>query len=389
MMRALPVLLLVACGPKLDPLHPMKAELAQARRSPGEGEPHAVVAIAESTLTDLVTEAFAEPITVPVMMGTAASVKPDLQRPTLSIVESAQCDCPRFEIGATGEVDIDLAGLLGRQKLADDLGFQARASGAARFTLAPTEDGGQTVFLAPVRREPWSIDVTLAESKGLVTDKLVRNQVTAPLEQQLAQPLAIATIPPTVPLRAAKIAFQVADDPTIAFWAQARPPKRAPKTPTPERGWALVITEDGLLASTRASMAALVQHPRWKIEPRGLQVDDGRWTAQIRLHKVARRAKYRDYTVDGTFVLGEEGVEIFGTSALRTDKAGWGLSVVSLFADGRVRKTVEELTLDVPSSMPIQLGKTHLRLELTSVESPGKQVRLAGEVLIAEPPDAP
>ncbi|MEZ4319610.1 MAG: hypothetical protein R3F61_18990 [Myxococcota bacterium] len=389
---ALLALGVAACGPKLDPLHPLKAELSEARRDGPRGTPpHVRATLATSTLTGLVRSTISDPerpISVPVMLGTSAVVMPALDPPTLDIGRSQACDCARVQLDVSGSVDIELRGLLGRQKLAEGLGFAAQATGTAQLSVDRIADTGEKIVaLEPVPADPWDIRITLDNPKGMVNDDLVRNQVSRPLVEALSKPVTLAKLPPTLPVQPARIDLEVASDPTAALWLRGRPADAAPSIEVAE-GWGIATTESAVTAGARAAFAVFEQPKRWKLEPLAVRVDDGTWEADVRLHKVARRAKYRDYTLHGTLTIGES-IAIAPDSAVRTAKAGWGGSLVAPFIDGRFRKQAEKLELEIPVSTEQKLGQSAYTLTVERITSTGPEVFVYGSIEPGPRADAP
>jgi len=379
--------LLVACGPKLDPLHPLKAELAQARRAgPTAAPPHVRATLATSAINELIQLAVAnpkKPIIVPVMLGTSAVVRPTLQPPAIALQESPDCDCPRVHVELDGQVDVELAGLMGRRTLADDLEFEAVATGSSRISLDRDEERNTVIALAPVESDPWDVSITIAEPQGMINDELIAAQVSGPLAEQLKRSIPLASLPPTTPVQPARIEIEVAADPTAAVWLQGRPSEPAPAVEVDE-GWAVATTEDGALAITRAAFAGLEQPGRWKIEPIGLQIDDDSWTVEVRVHKVARRSKYRDYRLSGPIIIGET-IPVTVNSTERIAKGGWGISLVSLFVDGRVRKQAASASLEIPAIVQRNINGTPIRFRVLRIDSPGSDVFIYGRLEPGEP----
>lgn len=383
---ALLALCLVACGPKVDPLLPMKAELGQARRSPVGDAPHARVAVALGTTTDVLLRALnpEEPLLVPVGFGTAALVRPTLDRPALALKRSPACDCPQVDLRLSGTVDVDLSGLLGNAKLADDLGFQATGQGTARLSLDRAgPDGAQVLALEPEPADPFRLEIRLAESSGIINDKLVERQVVGPLTQALSQPVPLLTLPADLPIRARQVALEPASLPLAALWVEAAPAEPPPDLAI-EEGWAIATTEANLLAVLRAAFATLPQTRAWRVEPIGLTVAPDRLTADLRLHKVARRPKWRTYHLEADLALGERLV-VTPTSVEETGAKGFGLSLVAPFVAGRVRKQILAFRLDEAAVTTRKVGRSELSLRVDRVESDGTDVRVFGSI---DAPDA-
>ncbi|MCB9678775.1 MAG: hypothetical protein H6737_26970 [Alphaproteobacteria bacterium] len=385
MKRLLPALLLVACGPKIDPLHPLKAEVQEARRAGPDGTPpHVRVTLAEKTAGELLQTAIGKPITVPVMLGTAAVVTPTIDLPDLGVTASRACDCPRAEVSLRGSFDVELRGLLGKQKLADDLGFEAAATGSLALSFDRKDDAGAPILaLEPVPQDPWDIRITLDEQQGMIDDELVRKQVSQPLADLLAKPLVLATLPKTLPVKPVKAQLEVADHPTAALWLRAKPAEAPPEVSV-ESGWAIASTETAVTSAARAAFAALEQPKKWKLEPLGLTVgEDATWEADLRLHKVARKAKLRDYHAKGELIIGER-IEVKVTSMARTAKRGWGGSITALFIDGRLRQQAMRLALSEPATRKADINGIPMDLTVTRITSEGTGVFVYGTLQPSE-----
>jgi hypothetical protein len=385
---------LCACGPKIDPLYPMTAELSKARRDgPDRAEPHLRFTLANRTASALVQESIADP-DAPILFGFGigvALIEPKLDPPTLVLTDSPGCDCPRADITVGGAVDIELQGLMGKRKLADGLGFSAHIVGATELSVnRVSPEGERLVTLEPVGGDPWAVDIQLAEEKGMLTNDVVRDQVAAPLLALLSKPVPLARIPAEVPVELARLAVEPGDDLTAAAWLKAAPADPPPDVQIDD-GWVVATTESALTAGARAALVSMQQHPRFKIEPLAVTVDDGTWTADVRLHKVARKAKYRDYTIAGDFAI-DDVIRIAPTSVERTEKAGWGLSLVGGFIDGRIRKQVLDLELELANTSRSKVVNRAVELKVQRVESEGSKVFVYGGITSEpwkdEPPTA-
>jgi hypothetical protein len=382
-------LALVACGPKLDPLLPMKAELGEARRMPPGDAPHVRLTLAAPTAAGLVKRALQsdEPLTVPVMLGTSARISPDLGEPRLEITASPACDCPRANLFVEGTVDVELAGLLGRAVLADDLAFTATATGTARLGIQPGEDGGQVVVLEPEPRDPWAVDIRLAQPAGLINDATINRQVTAPIAELLSRPVPLFAMPPAIPVRLSRIGLDTRPDPSAGLWLIAAPAGPVDELSVDE-GWAVGTTDANLLAGARAAFAELPQTRNWRAEPTDLAVDDGELTFGLRLHKVARSPRWRAYSVRATYTI-DEAITVRPVEVVRTGRRGFTMSVVGPFVDARVRKQLLATVVEQPASLVRKVGASEVTFTLRSIQADGDGVIARGSVDYTGPTAGP
>ncbi len=372
---------LIACGPKTDPLYPMAAELSKAsREGPDRMPPHLSFVMASDTASTALQEAVSDPDS-PIVVGFGigvALIQPTLESPSLNAVESPGCDCPRLDLSVRGTLDIEMQGLMGTRKLADGLGFTTHLVGATKLSVnRKSPEGDRLIVLEPVSTDPWAIDITLEEEKGMLNNEMIRGQADTFL-QQLAQPLPLGRIPAKVPVELARLQLEPAEDLVATAWLKGRAADPPPEVSIDE-GWVVATTESAITSGARAAMVNVEQHPKYKIEPLSVTVDDGSWTADVRLHKVARKAKYRDYTITGDFTLGDA-IQIVPTSVERTDKAGWGLSLAAGFIDGRIRKQVLDLELELASTSRTKVVNRAVELTIQRVESEGEAVFVYGGI---------
>ncbi|MCB9671920.1 MAG: hypothetical protein H6736_19580 [Alphaproteobacteria bacterium] len=373
------LLLLAACGPKLDPLVPMRSEVGEARQHGPGPHPHLTFAVDEATTLALVEQAaqLDHPRAFPLFMGAAATLAVHVADPDLTI--TARPGAPHVHLDVGGTFDATISSFLGTAKLADGLGFSGTLSGGLRLALEPGEDA-QHIFIVPVPDDRFVATVQLQAEKGPLTDAAVGSQLDKLLEQAFAGPLQVGRIPHTVPLRAAALALQPAEDPTVAVWIQARPPKDAPPAVAPEGGFVIATTDDALLSGARAALATVEQHRTWKIEPRELHVEPESFEAVLRLHKVARRLKWRDYRVRGTLALTPDALAVRATEVDEIAKKGFGASLIGPFVKGRVRKEVLRVDLALPRATDQRVGKGGLTWTLERLRAHPAGVTVEGSV---------
>jgi hypothetical protein len=344
----------VACGPKIDPLVPLRAELAAAKKAGTGPHPHLRFALAEQTALAVVEKAAGldRELVLSLGMGAAAKVDVGLRNPRIRVRPSDHG--PHLDLDIGGGFSATVSSILGTAKLADGLGFTATLGGGVRFGLRG-DQGDQIVELRPVKRDPFVAEVTLAEEKGPLTNQLVNQQLAGLLEQTFAKPVLLGRIPDTVPIRAAGLRLLPDDVPTAGVWLQARGIDSPVPEARPDRGWTLATSDDAVLYGVRAVAARMKQHRTWQIEPRQLTVQPTRFEGVVRVHKVARKLKWRDYRVTGTVELGER-LKVRATEVEEIDKAGWGGSLIGPFVKGQVKRRVRRIDLDLPAKTDQPIG---------------------------------
>ena len=382
--------LLLACGPKIDPLAPMVQKIEQARRAGPDENPHLRFKLATGTVQDLVLATFnpEKPIIVPVMIGTVASIKVDLERPVLGMTRSPACDCTRAQVDARGTIDVEVGGLFGRSTLAEDLGFTAQLAGAPGFRLSPTADGGRIVQLVGDPKEPWTVDLNLDEEKGFLTNKLVDGQFEGPLANLLAAPITLATLPATMPVAPVKIRLEPGADPEAAVWFGAEPSIGAPPIAV-EQGWGMSLTDTGLTAVLRRVLATRQTHPRWKLEPLSTELRGTRFTALVRVHRVAHKVQYRDYTVAGRVDSTVEGFTVVPETVDQVAKVGWKGSLIGGFITPTVRKQVLKQKVALPRVFDTPEGRFRTRWTVRDVDASDAGIFVRGDLELLPPDPTP
>lgn len=383
------ILLLLACGPKIDPLQPLHQSLQAARQAgPTDDAPHMRFALSEAAVQGVVTKAInpERPFVVPVMLGTVAAIRIELDPPGLTTTLDPSCDCTRASLEARGRIDVDVAGLLGKQVLADDLGFSAALDGAPTFRLVPEADG-LSVRLEPAAGIPWAVDLELDEEKGFLTNKLVDNQFEGPVSGFLARSVELAKLPPTVPLRPARIELVPGDAATLDIWIEGEASTSAPAIEVDE-GWGLSLTDSGVLAVMRAAIAGQEQHPRWKIEPLAIEIRGDRFASRVRVHRVARKIQWRDYDVTGVVERDDESFRIVPQTVLEIGKLGWKGSLTGGFVTPTVRKQILKRQITLPTRFQTNDARYPTAWTIRDVDATDDGIFVRGSLELLDPPPA-
>lgn len=375
---------LTACGPKVDPLLPMKAELAAARKAGPAAHPHAQFALAESTALTIVQQAIGldREQAVPLGMGAAAKIKANLTNPKYTLRTSRKKE-PHAQFDLDGRVSATVSSILGTARLADRLGFSGSIGGGIRFGFKGS-DTGQVVQLLPVKGDRIKATITLAAEKGPLTNTFVNKQIDGLLRQTFAEPLLIGRIPADVPLRAAALRLLPATTPMAGLWLQAPKIDAAVPSATPKSGWTLTTSNEAVLQASRAAFARMNQHRTWKIEPRELAVHPTGFDAVVRVYKKSRGLKYRDYQIGGTIQL-DDRLVVTPVSVVEIDKQGFGASLVGPFVKGQVRKRVMALAIDRPAAIEQPIGKRSITWTLQTIRVLDEGLAVDGAIGVHKP----
>ena len=138
------------------------------------------------------------------------------------------------------------------------------------------------------------------------------------------------------------------------------------------------MSDDALTAAARAAASRLKQHRTWKVEPRELTADSDGFDGVIRVHKMGRKLRYRDYAVTGTLQLADTLV-VRPTTINQVGKKGF-MGVYGPFMKGQVRKQIMRFNLDTDPVVRLPLGKMTTILKLTDIERVGEGLRLSGSL---------
>ncbi len=370
-------LLTMACGPKLDPLEPMRGEVAiQRQREPGPA-PHLYFAIAEPAASELVHDLLEpeKPRLVPMMMGATVTVTVDLDPLGFEVSPG-----PHLRIDAAGRFDATLSSLLGKRRLADAMGFRGHLEGGVRFAIEPA-DGGQRISMVPATDDPWTSSIHLESPTGVLDDEALAGPLEALTASALGEPVVLGLLPDRLGLALHRLALEPTSPPTLGVWLLAAPPGSAPPRPTPTEGFAIATNDDALLAGARAYFTDYVPRPSWRVEPRALHVTEDRFEAIWRLHKVARRTKWREYRIEGTIDL-QEDLRIRVTGAEERDRKGFGGSLIGPLIRHRVKRSMLRFDQRFPATFLQRAGDRSIRWSLERLHSAEAGLIIEGAVRV-------
>lgn len=382
MIRALPLVLLAACGPKLDPLAAMKAEVGAARQQGPTGPAHVRLVLAEQPALQVLEDLaqLDRPRLIPLGGIGAAKVSADLGAPELSLSPGTRST--RLEISVGGRFDASVTTLLGSMRLAEGMGFEAQLAGALRLGVRWTDEG-QDLVLVPVESDPWTSTVRLEEQKGPLSDEMVSRQIANALDSLFARETRILHIPPETPLRLQALELVPAEHPTLDVWLQAAASEEPAPTADPEDGFVVAWNASALLAALRASFALADQHDTWRIEPTGATLQEDGFELRLKIHKAARRQKWREVRVTGELAI-DDRITLRTTAVEELGHRGFRGSLLTPFVRRRIAREAMALDLDLPAGFEQPLGQRAVRWTIDGLEAARDGYRLTGSLEVVD-----
>lgn len=300
---AVPVCTVLACGCAPSVLDTYEAARTLSLSDPGAAPDgwtaDATVQLSKTLLDDLMTQALTPPpaFTEDLSLG-YAMLKPALTLETLKLGGSVTCpECVTIELTLGGNVGWT-APILGTGSAGLKVGCKLDAA----FTVEPSE-GGFAIGMAPRDIHDVSIEVMGARSALDISGPIVGWVESTVLSRFPTVPLTeIGT--DTAPVRGIRISSQTTSV-RIDLLTGARTPGTLPAViPAPVDGFQVDVSVDSLLAiaRTEAFRAGPLTYGILG-EPTLLDFRNDGFTVGLRLWKTTGKGWWRDYEVDGNWVV--------------------------------------------------------------------------------------
>ncbi len=371
--RRLTLLLgLAACGPKIDPLDPLKTELARAPVP----EPQATVVLDDGAISAMVADLLGHPQTAPGPLGIRVVVVPTLGSTTVRATPADADGAVILDAAIDGELDIAFP--LASQ---DDLRFAGQLRAPVLATVRP-DPAGSWVLVSWVDRASVQVGVQLPDANAAL-ESLTTGLVQGALSGVLAEPKG-ALVPTTPWGPVADVQLGAVDDDLLAYVTVAGAPGvRAEPVAAPEGGFAVILSEGSTLGLLQGLAARSQEEETYVVEPRGIRFVDGHASAELVVHKRARQPKWRRYRVSGpvSWEGGRLRVSDVELELLEAHRWSGGLSVS--IGEGRAVSTLQDGVGGLPTALVQPLtADLALRVEVSAVETRDGQLVVSGPLRV-------
>jgi len=371
--------LAAGCGPKIDPLTELKAEMAAVRAT----EPQATVVLDDAALTDMAAELLGRPYTAPGPLGMAVVVLPDIERAAVRVLGTDG------DVTVDLEVDgiVDIAFPLASQ---DDLAFEGHLQAPVLASVRP-DPSGSWVLLGWTPGQEVGAEVALPGAPEQL-EALTSGLVQGALSGALAEPQG-ALIPNTPWGPITNVTLGARDDDLLAFVTVAGAPGvRAEPVSPPPGGFAVVLGEESVLGLLKGLAATGQEAETYVVEPLSVSFTEELVHAELRVHKRARRERWRRYRVTGPLVWQAGSLRLDAPTLELVDAQGWrkGLSVA--VGEARAVSALQEGIGGLPTALAQPLtADLALHIEVSDVHAADGQLVVSGpvEVVARQKPPLP
>ncbi len=380
--RRLSVTLLLAlaagCGPKIDPLTELKAEMAAVRAT----EPQATVVLDDVALTDMAAALLGRPYTAPGPLGMAVLVIPDIERAAVRVLGEGDDVTVDLEIDGL----VDIAFPLASQ---DDLAFEGHLQARLVASVRPDSAGSWVLLGWPPGQDVRAEVALPGAPKQLAA--LTTGLVQGALSGALAEPKG-ALIPNTPWGPITNVTLGARDGDLLAFvTVPGAPGVRADPVTPPPGGFAVVLGEESVLGLLQGLAATGQEAETYVVEPLSVSFTGELVHAELRVHKRARRERWRRYRVTGPVVWQAGHLRVDAPALDLVDAQGWrkGLSVA--VGEARALSALQEGIGGLPTALAQPLtADLALHIEVSDVHASDGKLVVSGPVeVVARPPPPP
>jgi hypothetical protein len=370
------LLLLAACGQPLDPLTDLKAERA-AWPEPEQADANAVVrvgaALGERLVAELVDgSSFASP---PGPFGLRLIVLPSVDEASVRLTGDALLD---LELDVQGTADLR-TGFGGPSDLPWTAAIDATVALDARSTPE-----GLAVSLGLPTPDAMTVQVELSGLEGdagAVASGAAAGALESSLAGLLAEPLE-ATLPAT-PGTPRDVRARAVDGGLVLDLAlPALGPAATPQLPAdPGDGFVAVVPEATLLAWGRAVASTQLPVGAAVFEPERVDIQDGTLVLEVKVHRTARRERWRRYraSVDLGLADGHLTADVRDLELL--DKHRWTGGPTAVLAEAAAPARIATVASQVRTTHTASVGpKRALVIEVLTLELADDVLVLRGSV---------
>lgn len=360
--RPLLLLALAACAPHVDPLAPTRAALAEAQATPAADLPaHAVVRASDTTLGALVADlAVGTPLTAPGPFGMRLVLIPEVEH----AVARAEGDGP-LQVHAELEGTTDIVFPLLSAK---DLPWDVTVDGTLGLEVVPTANGLQ-LGLRWADPDALGIRLGLGEAPEAVValaEGAVRGALVGALGEQ-----GLAFALPDTPWAEVRDLRVEGDGATLTAHlvlsgVGGAPP---PLPDVPEDGAVLAISDASLLGIARALALRQPADAKLVVDPLALTLAADRVVADVRVHRRARRARWRTYRIEGPLIWEGSHLALAVDDLALVEHEGWRGGWRVPIGEKRAVALLQDGLDEVPTTLTAPMGDRALHVELVELRT--------------------
>ncbi len=321
---------LLGCPEPIVPLEPARAELAALDRVPMPvGWPaQATIVLSDAQVQTLVTRFAKRPGAKPPELtidGGLVTIKAVVQAepPNVDLNASTTCpECVALNGWGLGAVAFTAAGVAAKLNWRSEVTAQAKVDGTPRAE-------GFEIAVIPVERESWTVGLDvkgLPPLYGTMLEQALEHQIEVGIKEAgpLAHPIPIATIPYDGLVRMRGLRTHYADGLAVDLGFSTMHAGTVHAAPNPGAGFAAAVPAETLLGLAHGALVRNGPIEGFQPEPTALHLDDGKFELWLKIWKVARKEKWREYVLRGTLALENGVIALHPDDATETGKESWG-----------------------------------------------------------------
>lgn len=274
-----------------------------------------------------------------------------------------------------GDLGYKMMGLAGRTGLSMKLGFDTG--------LQVSQEGSEWVVLASPPKV-WMVDTEIPSTASRIAESMVAPLISwasVEISEHLA-PIRLARLGELdLPLQAARVSTT---EGVVEIELRSRAAVRAAVDPAPPPGdgWSARVALPALLSVARKAAfdAGSVGLNVWA-EPRDLDLDDGTFSLDLRLWRVAGFGWWRDYRIEGDLTTSQGQVSLTARDVRELGQSpGAGfVDPLAAMLEAKILSTLAgAVNASIPSSRTADIGSTRTTWEVTRMTREGDDLLIFG-----------
>ena len=357
---------------------------------PADWSAQATVVVGQPLLQRLVSRAAeaAKGVSMPDLttrtpLGIEVHAIPHPQTPDIAL--KAVTDCP-YCIGADvdmrGKLDLSMTSQLGG--LSGAIPWHAKLGATMRVEGQPGPKG-LAIVLEPIHRDQWTLaaglDTSSTQIVNLFGSLLQQRLRQALVDGPLAAPMMVATVPTDQGVRLRGLRAYVHSGLAVDLGFAALRSGRVTSIPDPGDGFVVVMPADTVLGLVQGNLLRGEPIHGFIADPQSLTLQDGRFKLDVRVWKSAEHESWREYTLEGTLGLDEQGVIGFHPDEVsHGTHRGWITPVHPLVQGAVLAAMQKSCAVDVPGKYVQQVGDKQLVVDITRLYADEDVLTLWGKV---------
>ncbi len=391
MLFVVPALTLWGCTPDVTHLYDTEKQtaLAVATDVPPGWKPDAAVGIASkdlaTALSAVITTAVAADrpaISLPLPLGIQASLNPDLHVKRVKIAATTDCAaCFSLDVALEGQARWEAGPASGSVPI----------SAAATAIVAVSIRDGSSVEVKPRRVGSLAVEVPSLGN--------LRVNASGPLQEWLRATLVnkvpairVATLDTTaLPVRDLRLSTTT-DRLEIEILSNVPGAVALRALPAPASGVEVALSETVLTGlARRAAFKAGTLDLDVAVDPRGIEVEGGQFTMDLRLWRLVGRGWYRDYAVTGDLGVSRGArsrLTLVATSAKETAASPGAIFVdpiAAIFQSKILDAIVDAMNRSLPAQTEQRVIGVGLQAQATEARGLDDALHLYGSLDVVEP----